>query len=67
MSDSYLVICEIRVFSTDMINLVWVCFQFKIKEVVSKLPLIQTFSFFKAKFKKQLRQAFHNELDVVDI
>ena len=67
MSESYLVTIEIPVFSVDTINLLWVCFQFKIKEVVSKLPLIQAFSFFKAKLKKQLRQAFHNELDVVDI
>ena len=63
MSESYLVTIEILVFSVDTINLLWVCFQFKIKEVVCELPLIQASS--NQNLKKQLRQTFHNEL--VDI
>ena len=44
MSESYLVTLEIPVFSVDTINMLWVCFQFRIKEVVCELPLIQAFS-----------------------
>ena len=64
MSESYLVTLEIPVFSVDTINMLWVCFQFRIKEVVLRIASYP--NIFKPKFKNQLRQTFYNEL-VVDI